>query len=50
MDRGLRPEVAGEINGSSKPASATLLDAVSSLMKGRSAWEGTASDTNGSHR
>ena len=44
MDRGLRPEVAGEINVSGKPASTTLLDAVSSLMEGRSAWEGTASE------
>ena len=44
MDRGLRPEVAGEINGASKPTSATLLDAVSSLMEGRSAWEGIASE------
>ena len=44
MDRGLRPEVAGEVNVASKPASTTLLDAVSSLMEGRSAWEGTASE------
>ena len=44
MDRGLRPEVAGEINGTSKPASTTLLDAVSSLMEDRSAWKGTASE------
>ena len=44
MNRGLRPEVAGEVNVSGKPASATLLDAVSSLMEGRSAWEGTASE------
>ena len=44
MDRGLRPEVAGEINRTSKPASTTLLDAVSSLMEDWSAWEGTASE------
>jgi len=44
MNRGLRPEVAGEVNVASKPASTTLLDAVSSLMEDRSAWEDTASE------
>ena len=44
MNRGLRPEVAGEVNVASKPASTTLLDAVSSLMEDRAAWEGTASE------
>ena len=44
MNRGLRPEVATSVNVASKPASTTLLDAVSSLMEDRSAWEGTASE------
>ena len=45
MNRGLRPEIATG-NEASKPANATLLDTVSSLMKDRSAWEGTASELN----